>query len=164
MSTREDSILLVVCTCKRPSSSFDDGRKFRLSASCRMLSSRGLVTWTFTTGRVRAVRYNDNGVINGLLSASQRDEKWRRSGCASVNFETLPIREPRSVINPEVSLLTTATSTCKTFLRDVLLPNFRKRSTLKTSFLRATPLNVSRQAKRRNGLQCAERGQPGEAS
>ena len=66
----------------RPPSPFDDGRKLRLSASCRMLFSRGLVTWTFTTGQVGAVRYNDNGVINGLLSASQRDENWRRSGYA----------------------------------------------------------------------------------
>ena len=75
---------------------------------------------------MRAVRYNDNGVINGLLSASQRHKKWRRFGCASVNFETLPIREPRSMINPEVSLLTAATSTGKTFLRDVLLPNLHE--------------------------------------
>ena len=36
------------------------------------------------------------------------------------------------MINPEVSLLTAATSTGKTFLRDVLMPNLHKRSTSKT--------------------------------
>ena len=52
-----------------------------------------------------------------------------------------------SVSNPDVSLLTSAISTCRTFLRDVFLPNFRKRSTLKTSFLRITPLNDDGQVK-----------------
>ena len=83
--------------------------------------SRSLVTLIFTTGQVGAVGE----------PAGQELEEIR----------------VYSVSNPDVSLLTSAISTCRTFLRDVFLPNFRKRSTLKTSFLRITPLNDDGQVK-----------------
>ena len=76
--------------------------------------SHSLVTLIFTSGQVVAV-----------------DEP------AGQELEEIRVY---SVSNFDVSLLTSAISTCRTFLRDVFLLNFCKRNALATSFLHIAPL------------------------